>query len=97
MPPFISMETTTKICSFIEHILSYKTLLLILVITINCAFLLSVTNSLHVKLVKIRTCKGHPLFHSCYDRIVARKMLPTQSIFYCPEQMEVGRCQIGSL
>jgi len=32
---------------------------------------------LHAALVKICTSRGGPLFHSCYDEGVARKMLPT--------------------
>ena len=53
--------------------------------------------SLHAALVKICTSGGGPLFHSSYDGIVARKMLPTQSIFHWPEQMEVRRCHIWTI
>ena len=34
----------------------------------------------HDALIKICTSGGDPLFHSCYDSILARKILPTQSI-----------------
>ena len=44
--------------------------------------------SLHAALVNICNSGGGPLFHSSYDDAVARKMLPTQSIFHRPEQME---------
>jgi len=53
--------------------------------------------SLHAVLIKICTSRGGPLFHSSYDGIVARKMLPTQSIFHRPEQMEVRRRQIQTI
>ena len=39
--------------------------------------------SLHVMLIKIYTSRGDPLFHNRYDNIIARKMLPIQSIFHC--------------
>ena len=50
--------------------------------------------NLHAALVKICTSGGGPLFHSSYDGFVARKMLPTQSIFHRTVQMEVRRRQI---
>ena len=53
--------------------------------------------SLHASLVKICTSGGGPLFHSSYDGVVARKMLPTQSVFHRPEQMEVRRRQIRTI
>ena len=31
---------------------------------------------------------GVSLFHTCYHSIIARKMLPTQSVFRWPELME---------
>ena len=34
--------------------------------------------SLHVALTKIGTGRGDPLFHSCYDSVIARKTLLTQ-------------------
>ena len=51
--------------------------------------------SLHATLVKICTSGGGPLFHSSYDGVIA--MLPTQSIFHLPEQMEVRRRQIQTI
>ena len=48
--------------------------------------------SLYTTSVKICTSRGDPLFHSCYDGVITGKMLPTQSIFHWPEQMEVRRC-----
>jgi len=53
--------------------------------------------SLHAALIKICTSGGGPLFHGSYDGVVARKMLPTQSIFHRPEQMEVRRRQIRTM
>ena len=53
--------------------------------------------SLHAALIKICTSGGGPLFHNSYDGVVARKMLPTQSIFHRAEQMEVRRHQIRIL
>ena len=53
--------------------------------------------SLHAALVKICTSGGGPLFHSWYDGVFARKILPTQSIFHRPEQMEARRCQIRTI
>jgi len=53
--------------------------------------------SLHAVLVKICTSGGGPLFHSSYDGVVARKMLPTQSIFHRPEQMEVRGREIRTI
>jgi len=54
-------------------------------------------NNLRAALVKICTSGGGPLFHSWYDGVVARKMLPTQSVFHLPEQMEVRRRQIRTI
>jgi len=53
--------------------------------------------SLCATLVKICTSEGGPLFHSLYDGVIARKMLPTQSIFHRPEQMKVRRHQIRTI
>jgi len=52
---------------------------------------------LHAALIKICTSRGGPLFHSLYNDVVARKMLPTQSIFHQPEQIEVRRRQIRTI
>ena len=49
--------------------------------------------SLCALLIKICTSRDDPLFHSCYDGIVARKMLPMQSVFHWPGQMEVRKYQ----
>ena len=48
-------------------------------------------------LVKVCTDGGGPLFHNLYDGVVARKMLPLQSIFHRPEKMEVRRHQIRTI
>ena len=53
--------------------------------------------SLHAALIKICTSGGGPLFHSSYNSVIARKVLPTQSIFHRPEQMEVRRHQIWTI
>jgi len=59
--------------------------------TISYTFLLVMNKSLHAMLVKICTSRGDPRFHNLYDGIVARKMLPTPSIFQDLEQTEVRR------
>ena len=51
--------------------------------------------SLCATLIKICTSRGGPLFHSCYDSTIARKMLLTQSIFL--KQMEVRRHQVWNI
>jgi len=61
----------------IEQILSYKTLFFSPVITISNAFLPAMNQSLHNMLVEVCTSRGDPLFHSCYDGIIARKMYHT--------------------
>ena len=81
----------------IEQILSYKTLFFDVVTPIGYALLPAMNKNLHATLVKIYASGGGPLFHGSYDSIVARKMLPTQSIFHRPKQMEVGRCQIQTI
>ena len=50
--------------------------------------------SLHEALVKICTSGGGAPFHSSYDGVVARKLLPMQSIFHRPKQMEIRMRQI---
>ena len=60
-----------------------------IIITISCMCLPAMNKSLHDDLIKICTSGGDPVFHSCSDGIVARKMLPMQSIFHWPKQMEV--------
>jgi len=81
----------------IEQILSYKTLFFDIVTTSDYALSPEMNKSLHAALVKIYTSGGGPLFHSLYNGIVAGKMLPTQSIFHPPEQMEVRRRQIWTI
>ena len=58
-----------------------------MVTTIGYALSPAMNKSVHAKLVKLCTSGGGPLFHSCYDGVVARKMFPAQSIFHRPEQM----------
>ena len=91
------MDTKSTITLLIEQIFSYKTLFFYIVTTTGYALSPAMNKSLHAALVKICTSGGGPLFHSSYYGIVARKTLPTQSIFYRPEQMEVRRCQIQSI
>ena len=79
-----------------EQILSYKTPFFDIVTTIGYALSPAMNKSLHAALVKICTRGGGPLFHSSYDGVVAKKMLPTQSIFHRPKQMGVRRRQIRS-
>jgi len=81
----------------IEQILSYRALFFDIVTTIGYAHSPAMNKSLHAALVKICTGGRGPLFHSSYDGVVARKMLPTQSIFHRPEQMEVRRRQIRTM
>ena len=61
-----------------------------IITTIRCAFSPVMNKSLHVRVIKICNSRGDPLFHSCYDGTVARKMLPMQSIIQFPKQMEEG-------
>ena len=81
----------------IEQILSYKTLFFDIVTTIGYALSPAMNKSLHAALVKTRTSGGGPLFHSWYDGVVARKVLPTQTMFHRPEQMEFRRRQIRTI
>jgi hypothetical protein len=81
----------------IEQILSYKTLFFDIVTTTGYALSPAMNKSLHAALVKICTSGGGPLFHGLYDGVVARKMLPAQSIFHWPEKMEVRRHQIWTI
>jgi len=60
-------------------------------VSISYALLLAMNKSLKATLVKISTGGDGPLFHSFCDSIIPRKLLPMQSIFHCPKQMEVGR------
>ena len=73
-----------------EKFLSYRTSFFSIATTICNAFLPAMNKSLHTVLLKICNSWGNPLFHSCYDGAVARKMLPTQSIFHQPRQKSVG-------
>jgi len=77
----------------IEQIVNYETLFFSIVITIIYAFSLVMNRSLHAALIKICCRRGDPLFHSCYDGIIARKMSMQSSIHH-PEQIEDIRCQI---
>jgi len=81
----------------IEQILSYKTLFFDIVTTNGYALVPAMNKSLHAVLIKICISGGGPLFHSSYDSVVARKMLPTQPIFHRPEQMEVRKRQIRTI
>ena len=89
------METTTDMKSTITLFdrknsqQKNKTLFFSIATTISYMFLPVMNKSLHTALVKIHTSGGDPLFHSCCDGIVVRKMLPMQSIFHQPEEMEV--------
>ena len=74
--------------------LSYKTLFFDIVTTSGYALLPVMNKSLHAVFIKICTSAGGSLFHSSYYSVVARKMLPMQSIFHWPEQMEVRTDQI---
>jgi len=80
----------------IEQILSYKTLFFDIGTTIY-AFFSSDEQKPACHARKNLHQQGGPLFHSLYDGGVAGKMLPTQSIFHQPEQMEVIRCQIWTI
>jgi len=94
------MENTTDARSTrtpLEQILSYKTLFFNIVTTINYAFLPAMNKSLHAALVNICTSGADPLYHSFYDGIIARKMLPIDSIFHWSEQMDVKRHHIWTI
>ena len=65
--------------------------------TIGYALSPAMNKSLFAALVKLCTCGGDSLFHSSYDGVVAREMLPTQSILHRPEQMKVRRRQIRTI
>jgi len=92
-----TIDTKVTIALLIEQILSYKTLFFDVVTTIGYALSLTMNKNLHASLVKICTTGGGPLFQTRYDGVVTRKMLPTQSIFHRPEQMEVRRRQIRTI
>jgi hypothetical protein len=81
----------------IEQILSYKTLFFNIVTTISYALLPVMNKSLRATLVKICTSGGGPLFHSSYDGIMARKMLPMQSNLHRSKQMEIRSRQIRTI
>jgi len=53
--------------------------------------------SLPAALIKICTSGGGPLFHSWYDGVIARQMLPTQSIFHRFGQIIARSCQIWTI
>ena len=65
-----------------------------IVITTGYTLSPAMNKTLHAMLVKICTIGGGPLFHSSYYGVVARTMLPKQSIFHRPKQMVVRRRQI---
>ena len=69
----------------IEQILGYKTLLFNTT-TITYVFSPAMNKSLHAAFIKICPSEGDPLFYSYYDGIIARKMLPMQFIFTCPNR-----------
>jgi len=81
----------------IELILSYKTLFFSIVTTVSFAFSPVMNKSLHAELGKIGTGEDDPLFHSCCNSIIARRVLPTLSILHLPEQMKVGRCHVPTI
>jgi hypothetical protein len=80
-----------------EQILSYKTLFFYVVTTNGYALSSAMNKSPHAALIKICTSEGGPLFPSSYDGVVARKMLPMQSIFHRPKQVEVSRRHIRTV
>jgi len=61
----------------VEQILSYKAQFF--------------NKSLQGMFVKICTRKADLLFHSCCDSVIARDMLPMQSILHHPVQMDIRR------
>ena len=92
-----TIDTKSTVTLFDEQMLSYKTLFFDIVTTIGYALSPAMNKSLLDALLKICTRGGGPPFHSSYDGVFARKMLPTQSIFHRPEQMEVRRGQIRTI
>ena len=92
------METTTAIKSTITLFSRENSQLFFNVVTtISYALIAAMNKSLHAVLIRICTSGGDTLFYNCYNSIVARKILPMQSIFHLPEQAEVRRCQIWTM
>jgi len=72
---------------------SYKTLFFKIVTTIGCTFSPAMNKSLNAAVIKNCNSGDDSLFHSWYNSIIARRILPIQSIFHQPEQTEVRRYQ----
>jgi len=81
----------------IEQILSYKILFFSIVSTISYTFSPVMNKSLPAAHIKVCMSGADPLFHSCYEDIIARKSLPMQSILHHLEQMELRRLQIQTI
>ena len=79
-----------------ETVLIYQTLFFHVITIISCAFSPVTSKSLHATFIRICTSGGDPLFHSCCDSVVARKM-SMQCIFHQSKQMEVRRCLIQTV
>ena len=90
-------QQRTKLHYLIEQILSYKTLFFNIVTTNSYAFSPAKKKSLHATLVVICTSGGDPLFHNCYDSVVAKKILPMQSIFHWFKKKDIRSCQIWTV
>jgi hypothetical protein len=71
----------------IKQILSYKTLFFDIVTTFAYGLSPAMNKRLHTALIIICTTGGGPLFHSSYDGVIAKKMLPTEFIFHWPKQI----------
>lgn len=72
-----------------EQILSCETLFFNIDITISYAFSLAINKSQCAELIKMCSSGGDPIFHNCYYSIPERKILPAQSSFPQPEEMEI--------
>ena len=88
----------------IEQILSYKTLFFSIVTTLSCALLPATNKSLYTALIIIYTNRGDPVFHSCYDGIIAETYhlaVLTSTVWFSitvqQTLMNVSRCHLFCL
>ena len=82
----MSIETTMNTKSIITLFNGTNSQLQNTLFKHSCAFLQQMNKSLHETFLIICILGGDPLFQSCYDDIIARKMLPMQSIFQQPKR-----------
>lgn len=75
------MDKRAQSCYLIEHIFFYRTVFFNIITTISYAFFPALIKSLHTMLVKIDTSRTDQQVHSCYDGVIAKKMLPCSLFF----------------